>query len=150
MVFNRVRPAKHRKAAVARIADQQAAGFFDRAFKMVEDAIEKLVRLIRVDMRDVAGGIDRVDGEHRQHGAFRETSRALHRPPLRNYLCGRSLQFYQKMMVARQRNEAIFGPRAGSHRDDFGKPRQGRPMKKSPRPFGTKGSTGNADYGDSI
>ncbi len=80
MVFNRVRPAKHREAAVARIADQQAAGFFDRALKMVEDTIEKLVRLIRVDMRDVAGGINRVDGEHRQHGVFRETSRALHRP----------------------------------------------------------------------
>ena len=42
---------------------------------MVEDAIDKLVRLIRIDIGDKAGRVDRVDGEHRQHATFRENGR---------------------------------------------------------------------------
>ena len=81
MVFKRVRPAKHRKPALARIADEQPAGFFNRAFEMVEDAIDKLVRLMRISVGDKARWVDRVNGEHRQHAAFHETGRALRDEP---------------------------------------------------------------------
>ncbi len=136
MVFNRVRPAEHRKAAVARIANQQAAGFFDRAFKVVEDAIQELVRLIRIEVGDVASGIDRVDGEHRQHAAFRKTGRAVHRPQLRNCPCGKLFEFYQKMTVARQRNQQSSGHTPALVATTSASRAAGPGDEKSPRPLG--------------
>jgi hypothetical protein len=79
MVLHRVRPAEHGDAAVTRIVHHQAAGPPDRPVEMFVDAVQQFLRIVGIVAGDVAGGIDRVHGQHRHDATFRRFREDPHR-----------------------------------------------------------------------